>query len=165
MKKKGITTGRFAQGRQGVSVRQDRVREEFLKMLRNGFTIRAACDLVKKSRSAMYRWKREDPQFSEQWDEAEEDGTDLLEEEAIRRGRDGVPKDVYYQGDVVGVETMYSDRMLEVMLRARRPEKFNTTRTELTGARGGPVQTHELSKDEMVKKLTELGLPTRIFEE
>ena len=68
--------------------------------------------------------RRRSEDFAAQWDEALEEGSDLLEAEARRRAVTGVDKPVYYKGEVVGSITQYSDRLLMFLLRAHRPQKF-----------------------------------------
>ena len=71
-----------------------------------------------------------------------------MEAETIRRAVEGVEVPVYGRGpgpnagsQVVGSVTKYSDRLLELMLRARRPHKFrDRVPTEITGAGGVPVK-------------------------
>lgn len=145
---------------QGVSIRKTRVRQEFLKCLEQGWTIGRACKEVRVSRNAIYNWRNEDESFAVEWDAAVELGTDLLEEEAIRRGRDGVERGIYYKGTRIAKEREYSDRLLETILRARRPEKFNTTRTEVSGPKGGPIENVTYtSREEIEKALRDRGLP------
>ena len=48
---------------------------------------------------------------------------DLLEGEARRRAT-GISRDIYYAGEVVGAERVYSDTLLIFLLKAHRPAKF-----------------------------------------
>lgn len=50
-----------------------------------------------------------------------EEGAECVEQEAIRRGRDGYSKDVYYKGAVVGQERVYSDALLLAVLKTKNP--------------------------------------------
>lgn len=111
----------------------------FVTVLAQGGTIRAACDAAGIARITAFRWKKEDAEFSSQWDDAIEEGTDVMEEEAMRRAVDGVHRPIYYQGSLVGTQLEYSDKLLEFMLKARRREKFGD-KTELTGKGGGPIE-------------------------
>ncbi|WP_310533152.1 hypothetical protein [Novosphingobium sp.] len=58
-------------------------------------------------RSTAYDWRADDPEFAKAWDDAEQEAADKLEAEAWRRAT--VDK---------------SDRMLEILLKAHRPDKF-----------------------------------------
>lgn len=68
--------------------------------------------------------RNRDAHFSAQWDEALELGVAALEREAHRRAVEGwVERGVFDKtGRRVGDVVRYSDRLLEVMLKARRPE-------------------------------------------
>ena len=114
-------------------------KDAFIATLSQGGTIRSACEAAGIARITAFRWKDEDKEFSEQWDEAIEMGTDVMEEEAMRRAVDGVPEPIYYQGVLVGTQLKYSDKLLELMLKSRRRDKFGD-KTELTGAGGGPIE-------------------------
>ena len=48
-----------------------------------------------------------------------------MEDEAVRRAVEGVPRPVFYQGKVVGAVQEYSDELLIRMLRARRKAKYS----------------------------------------
>lgn len=101
-------------------------------------TVQAACNKTKVGRSTVYFWAKVDKLFAVAFAEAQEEATDVCEQEARRRGVDGVLEPVYYQGDVVGHIRKYSDTCLLAILNAYRPEKFKN-RHELTGKDGGPI--------------------------
>jgi hypothetical protein len=52
-----------------------------------------------------------------------ETGTDLLEDEALRRAEDGVAEPRFYEGRLCGHVQKYSDTLLIFLLKARRPQK------------------------------------------
>lgn len=81
---------------------------------------------------------KEADEFKALMDEALEEATDLLEQEARRRGMLGYDKPIVFKGKIVGTYKEYSDRMLEILLKAHRRKKFGD-KTEITGAEGGPV--------------------------
>lgn len=74
--------------------------------------------------TALHRRRREDEDFAERWQEALEMAADTLEDEAVRRARDGVEEPVYYQGREVGTVTKYSDQLLQFLLRGMKPKKY-----------------------------------------
>jgi hypothetical protein len=76
------------------------------------------------SRSVVYHWRRTDEQFERLFQEAQEDAADALEAEARRRGVDGWQEEIYRQGRLVGTVSRYSDSLLVMLLRYRRPEVF-----------------------------------------
>lgn len=67
------------------------------------------------------RWLKDDKEAAAEVEEATRVGWYRLESEAIRRAVEGVEKDVYYKGFVVGQQTEYSDGLLTKLLEARNP--------------------------------------------
>jgi hypothetical protein len=72
----------------------------------------------------MWNRRKADPVFAEQWEDVTEHAIDDLEAEARRRGLQGIPKPIVYQGMVTGTYTEYSDRLLELLLKGRRAKVF-----------------------------------------
>jgi hypothetical protein len=102
----------------------DRMRETFLAALEAGESVSAACLTAGIPRRSAYKLRQRDEAFALAWHDALEAGTDLYEDEARRRAIEGVEKPIMYQGKQVGSVREYSDRMLELILKARRPEKY-----------------------------------------
>ena len=116
-------------------------KEQFLAELRKTANISHAARACNVSRPQAY-WRREvDEEFAQAWDDAIEEAVDRLEAEAWRRAHDGVPKPVFYKGRAVGEVYEFSDRLLERLLEAHRPEKYKQRQSrEVTGKDGGPIQ-------------------------
>lgn len=89
-----------------------------------GGNVSLACKIAGFSRRAAYEWREEAPEFARLWDAAVENGTDALEDEALRRAHDGTLKPVFFQGVACGEIREYSDTLMIFMLKARRPDKF-----------------------------------------
>lgn len=89
-------------------------------------------------RRTVQDWKRENPAFCELMAEAHEDALDEMEEEARRRGHDGVLEPVFQAGKEVGQIRRYSDHLLMMFLKGKRRESFSE-RTETTGPNGSPL--------------------------
>jgi hypothetical protein len=62
--------------------------ETFLSALRTLPVIRVACKEAGISRKTAYQWRERDPEFRAQWDEAHEDGIDMLEATLHKRARE-----------------------------------------------------------------------------
>lgn len=128
----------------------DRTREKFLEVLRATCNVSEAARAVGISRTAAYE-RRADAQFALAWDEAEQEAADRLEREAWRRAAEGTKKPIVYKGKITGHYVEYSDRMLELLLKAHRPDKFRErVSTEVSGPKGDPIKsevTHVLDKD------------------
>lgn len=106
------------------TVRTARARERFLTVLAERCNVSEAARAAGIGRTTAYEWREEEPDFAADWDAAEQTAADRLESEAWRRGVDGVDKPIHYQGVLVGTMKEYSDRMLEILLKGHRPEKY-----------------------------------------
>jgi hypothetical protein len=80
----------------------DENKEIVLAMLANGATYAAAAAAVGAHRRTIMKWADADEEFAQRWNDAIEEGIDRLEQEAIRRARDGVKRPVFYMGQIVG---------------------------------------------------------------
>lgn len=96
----------------------------FLAVLAEGMSVNTAAKRAGVSYGTVIKHRQQDPEFAAKWEEAYEEGTDVYEDEAKRRAIEGVAKPDYYQGDVVGYTTQYSDGLLMAALAARRPSKW-----------------------------------------
>jgi len=85
------------------TIRTDRAREAFLNALSTSCNVSAACRAADISRTAVYAWKRDDPEFAAEWEDAEGAAIDELEGVAYARAIAGE-----------------SDRMLEILLKGHR---------------------------------------------
>lgn len=107
------------------------LRAEFIDLLRGDLrlkrppmSVRAACDQLKIARHTVKNWRQVDPQFLQAYEDALEDSTDVLEDEAARRAM-GVEEDVFGRDEdgeetVIGKKTRYSDDLLKFLLAGRR---------------------------------------------
>lgn len=126
--------------------------QKFLETLRQTCIVSEAAKIAGIGRRTVYQWREADPEFAAAWDEAEQEAADKLEREAWRRGVEGVDKPVTYQGKITATYKEYSDRMLELLLKAHRPDKFkDRVANEHSGPGGGPIETrtevsHKLAK-------------------
>lgn len=102
-------------------------RQAFLTALAAGQSVTAAAEAAGIDRKTPYRWRDAEPVFAAGWDDALEDGTDRLEDEALRRAFSG------------------SDLLLIFLLKARRPKKYRERierRNINTGPNDGAIQVH-----------------------
>ena len=93
----------------------DRARCKFLATLAECCNVSEAARSAGVTRKTAYDWRNSDPDFAAAWEEAIEEAADKLEQVAWDRAT--VDK---------------SDRMLEILLKAHRPQKF-VERRELSG--------------------------------
>ena len=102
-------------------------RPAFLEAFAECYTVTEACKRVKISRVSVYTERKNNPIFAEAWAQVEEQTTEYLEREAIRRAAEGVIERGTYDedGNLTGeFVRKFSDTLLIFMLKARRPEKY-----------------------------------------
>jgi len=105
---------------------------------------------AKMTRECHYRWLHEDETYPSRFAEAEKRATRALEDEAVRRAHQGLRKAVYHRGKVVGYETEYSDRLMELLLKAGDPEKYRDRIDQRhSGPEGKPLVSLDALRDWM----------------
>jgi hypothetical protein len=107
----------------------DHAKKRFLEKFAEVGTVMGAIreldsEKLKLNRGTVYAWRDRDEAFADSWDTATDAAADVLETEARRRAIEGVETDVFFEGEKVGKKTYYSDRLLEFLLKGRRPEVF-----------------------------------------
>lgn len=112
-----------------------------LEKFREGHTPKEAAAHAGISRTTLFEWRRDDPEFAAAWLEAVEEGTDRIEAEAYRRAVEGYERPVFQGGEEVGRVREYSDTLLTLLIKGRRPGQFNTERHQHVGGDGGPIET------------------------
>jgi hypothetical protein len=73
-----------------------------------------------------YFHRRKDPDFAEQWEEAEAHAADLILGRAFQRALEGDCEAIYYKGVVVGHVRRFDTTLQIAMLRAFMPDRFKT---------------------------------------
>lgn len=130
--------------------------ERFLVAYAELGNVGAAAMQADVGRRTVYDWLQ-DAEYAERHRDARESACDRLEEEARRRAVDGVERPIWQRGQVVGSVREYSDRLLEMLLRANRPEKYRDRHsTELTVANEALLPVTLCTLD--VTKLSEASL-------
>lgn len=117
-----------------------KAKARFLKVFAQNGNVSGSCRSAKVGRRTVYDWLAADATFKRLYDEAHDDALDALEEEARRRAVDGVLEPVYQGGEKVGTIRKYSDALLTLLLKGKRPDTFRE-RHEVTGKNGGPLHT------------------------
>ncbi|MDQ4146167.1 MAG: hypothetical protein M3120_00470, partial [Pseudomonadota bacterium] len=92
----------------------------FLSVLAEGGSVTLAARAISIARKNAYAWRNKDEQFKADWEDAVEEGTDLLEDVAVRKAMD------------------HSDTLLIFLLKGRRKQRY-AERQEHTGKDGGPI--------------------------
>lgn len=97
-------------------VRTFKRRKRFLDELEVGSSESAAARAAGGQLNQFKKWRKEDPDFSKDWDDAIDAGTDFIEDVATDRA------------------LKKSDALMAMLLKARRPEKFDRgSKLELSG--------------------------------
>lgn len=89
---------------------------------------KAAISRFNVTKTAFHAALKRDLRLAERIEIAENLYLDSLETEARRRAVNGVEKGVYFQGERVGTEKEYSDRLLDKLLTAADKEKYSQQR-------------------------------------
>jgi hypothetical protein len=106
------------------TIRTAKNRNRFLAAIAESGNITAACEATRLSRAAMYEWRADDPSFAAEWDAALERGLDSLEDELMRRAKDGTLRPVFQGGELVGHTREYSDTLGIFLLKSRRRQIY-----------------------------------------
>jgi hypothetical protein len=104
----------------------------FLEAFSTYGTVSHACKVVGVGRRTVYDARQVDEAFAAEWAAVEDDVSDDLEQEAVRRAKDG------------------SDTLLIFLLKARRPEKYREN-THITHA--GALTLDRILFDDVDKAL------------
>ena len=110
----------------------------FIAELRQHGLLNTAARVAGVTPRRVAKLREESAEFDYLVTDALEEAADVLEAEARRRAVEGVEKGVYYQGEEVGTETVYSDSLLTTLLKAKRADEF-AERKQITGAGGAPL--------------------------
>jgi len=71
-----------------------------------------------------YYWRKVDPDYETAWLDAQRMVGDILEEEAVRRAREGITKTKFYKDQPIAIETEYSDTLLIFLMKGAKPDKY-----------------------------------------
>lgn len=135
----------------------------FLRAYSQCGTVKGACQASKLSQTSYKRWKK-DEVFCQAFDDVVADFADQIEAEAIRRAKEGVRTILFtasgmpirdprkhdvatgevkpeWADDPWYYEESFSDRLLELLLKAKRPDQYRERKSvEIAGATGLPVE-------------------------
>lgn len=98
----------------------------FIEALAETACIEEACRRVGVTRQSAYRLRRRECAngFRAAWDSALDHALHRLEEAALDRALNGVPRPIFYKGEQVGEWRDYDERLTMFLLRSRRPQRF-----------------------------------------
>jgi len=96
----------------------------FLESLRKTPNVTVAARAAGISRRGAYKARAAEQAFAEDWDEAIDEGVEMLEAEVHRRAFDGTDKPVTHLGAITATFKEYSDTLAIFLLKAHRPNKY-----------------------------------------
>jgi len=102
----------------------DRKKKLILKMVAQTGSPIIACQRLGINTHNFYNYKKDDPDFAQAVADVMEEVGDMLEAVALDRAVNGVAEPVFYKGEQVSTVTKYSDKLLETLLKAAKPEKY-----------------------------------------
>lgn len=104
----------------------------FIQALAETACVEEACRAVGMSVQSAYALRRrpDGALFRDAWEAAVDYGFHRLEEAALRRAIDGVPRPVFYHGEQVGEWRHYDERLTHWLLRYRRPARYGAWREQ-----------------------------------
>lgn len=123
----------------------------FLAALSATCSVTRACEAVGISRQTAYEWRELDIQFSRQWEEAKLIGAEALEDEMVRRAKEGYDQPVYYKGQAVGTIRKYSDTLLIFALKGAMPYKYGNDKPDIQFI--SAINGKAKNEDEMNEKI------------
>jgi hypothetical protein len=83
-----------------------------------------AAEVIGIDRSSVWIWKTRDPQFAEAYEQAKLLANDVIEDEILRRGFEGIERPVFWQGQKVDTVKEYSDTLLIFKAKGEMPQKY-----------------------------------------
>lgn len=139
------------------------VEDEFFAALSGCANITKSCKMVDMPYSYVLKNRHERPDFAERYDEAMKKGLQALEDKALEYAFDGIPRGVYYQGAKIGEEKEPSERLIEFVLKANKPEKyrenamtFNMGANSLVQVLSGMPRSNVLEEKDVTEAATEI---------
>jgi transposase-like protein len=123
-KRDGAAISRSGQAPPSARLPTARRKSLALSLLGQGHMLTHVRTVLGINRLTIYRWRRDDPGFTQAYADAMEAGTDVIEQEVWRRAVEGYDRPVFQGGKMVGLERVYSDRLAILLLRGRRPEVY-----------------------------------------
>jgi hypothetical protein len=96
--------------------------QRFLELVAAAYSVTHAAAAIGVHRRTMYRIRDRDEEFAAAWDDAWEAGADVVSDEIRRRAIEGWVEPVVSAGKVVTEVRRFSDKLLELEAKRRRPE-------------------------------------------
>jgi hypothetical protein len=141
-------------------MRTDEVLDELVRALHANcgdlFNAAKQCTL---SVQFIKNWCKDDEEVRSRVEEAQQVGFMGLESAAIQRAVHGISKGVYYKGERVDEEIVYSDGLLVKLLEANNPKYAKGG--EATNVYNGPVQINQIPRAENFQEWLDMVQQTK----
>lgn len=140
---------------------KDLCKRVFIQLYSEFGAVRACGAVLGLRRMEIFAWRKDDPDFAEAMDDAYHDAADELELEAWRRAVPGWEERTHYsgpEGETVKSVQRHSDRLLEFMLRGRKPEIYRE-RVEHSTPKDKPMEISVEQKNEVISQILSLVTP------
>jgi hypothetical protein len=121
------------------TIRTEENRQRFIEGLNENGNVTQVCRALDLHRPAIYAWKKDDPSFAREWEDALALGVEGLEDEARRRAIQG------------------SDLLLIFLLKGAKPEKY-AYRSQVDVNNNITVDFKKLPREELIRRLEQLRL-------
>ena len=138
--------------RHGGESDKDLHQKQFLEAFTVSCSVQKAARWAGVHRQCHYDWLKQDSTYPSRFAEARQRAAQELEDEAVRRAKDGVRRPLVYKGKQVYIQgepiyqIEYSDQLLIRLLEAYNPERFKR-RNETTFQWSGDLS--ELSESQL----------------
>lgn len=96
----------------------------FLEAIATGSEDSEAAEYAGLTLSTVYKHRRANEEFRAAYKIARENRIEVYRREAVRRATEGTLRPVFHRGEQVGTIREFSDRLLEVLLKAEDPDTF-----------------------------------------
>lgn len=87
-------------------------------------SVTKACLTADVHRRNHYDWLKFDPEYKAAFEASKDEACHALEDEAVRRAREGYDEPVFHKGEQCGVIRKYSDTLLIFLMKGAMPEKY-----------------------------------------
>ena len=111
-------------GRQAIARTERWDRQGWLLAFEYAGTVSAACDMFGVKRNVVYQERQRNEDFATAWADIEERMTESMERELYRRAVEGIDEPLVSAGKQVTTVKRYSDGLLTLGLKARRPDRY-----------------------------------------
>lgn len=141
------TTTLLASKLTAAQARTDKRKQLCIQTLATTGNVTTACTAAGWARSTYYHHQKADKAFKALTEEALEVAIDLLEQHARNLAIQGVEEPIYQGGILVGSKTKYSERMVEILLKAHRPDKYRDNMKLEAAVTGGVLVVPGISSE------------------